>query len=124
MLQQAVRGLLERRQRFLAVCLGHQVLCGEIGLPLHYKDIVFQGTQTRVRVLDREENVGFYNTFVARAAEDTALPEGVAVDADPDTGDVHAVAGPHYRGIQFHAESILTQHGYDLVHDLVRDLVR
>ena len=32
--------------------------------------------------------------------------------------------GPHYRGIQFHAESILTEHGYDLIHDLVRDLRR
>ena len=122
-LQQAVRGLLERRQPFLAVCLGHQVLCGELGLPLHYKDIVFQGTQTRVQVLDREENVGFYNTFVARAAQDAALPEGVAVDADPDTGDVHAVTGPHYRGIQFHAESILSENGYAIIRDLVLDLL-
>jgi 2-amino-4-deoxychorismate synthase len=36
---------------------------------------------------------------------------------------VHLVEGPHYRGIQFHAESILTEHGYDLVHDLVLDLL-
>ena len=28
------------------------------------------------------------------------------------------IAGPHYRGIQFHAESILTEHGYELIHDL------
>ena len=39
--------LLEPRQPFLAVCLGHQVLCGALGLDLGYKDIVFQGTQTR-----------------------------------------------------------------------------
>ena len=43
--------------------------------------------------------------------------------ADPLTGDVHLVEGPHFRGIQFHAESILTEHGYDLVHDLVLDLL-
>ena len=30
---------------------------------------------------------------------------------------------PHYRGIQFHAESILTENGYDLLHDLVRELL-
>ena len=52
------------------------------------------------------------------------LPDGVEVEADPETGDIHLVRGPHFRGIQFHAESILTQHGYDLIHDLVRDLVR
>jgi phenazine biosynthesis protein phzE len=33
------------------------------------------------------------------------------------------VAGPHYRGVQFHAESILTEHGYELIHDLVLDLL-
>ena len=33
---------------FLAVCLGHQVLCGALGIPLAYKDIVFQGTQSPV----------------------------------------------------------------------------
>ena len=68
-----------------------------------------------------EENVGFYNTFVGRV--DGPLPDGVEVAVDPDTGDVHLLRGPHYRGIQFHAESILTEHGYDLIHDLVRELL-
>ena len=73
----------------------------------------------------RTERVGFYNTFVARrpGAEPEQLPDGVAVETDPETGDIHLVRGPHYRGIQFHAESILTEHGYDLIHDLVRDLL-
>jgi phenazine biosynthesis protein phzE len=119
----AVDELLRTSKPFLAVCLGHQVLCGLLGLPLVYKDIVFQGTQTRVDVMGREESVGFYNTFVARVG-DGELPDGVEVEADPATGDIHLVRGPHFRGIQFHAESILTQHGYDLIHDLVRDLVR
>jgi phenazine biosynthesis protein phzE len=37
---------------------------------------------------------------------------------------VHHVRGPHFRGIQFHAESILTQHGADLIHRLASDLIR
>jgi 2-amino-4-deoxychorismate synthase len=118
----AVEQLLDRRQPFLAVCLGHQVLCDRLGIELAYKDIVFQGTQSRVDLGGREENVGFYNTFVGRAPE--LAPSGVTVRADPATGDVHLVAGPHYRGIQFHAESILTEHGYELIHDLVLDLLR
>jgi phenazine biosynthesis protein phzE len=116
-----VDGLLERRQPFLAVCLGHQVLCSRLGIDLAFKDIVFQGTQSRVDLGEREENVGFYNTFVGRVGGE--LPPGVSAHADPLTGDVHLVEGPHYRGIQFHAESILTEHGYDLVHDLVLDLL-
>jgi len=45
------------------------------------------------------------------------------VEADPESGDIHLILGPHFRGIQFHAESILTEHGYDLIHHLVHDLI-
>jgi len=117
----AVDALLASDQPFLAVCLGHQVLCDRLGVPLAYKDIVFQGTQSPVDLFGRHERVGFYNTFVAR--NEGRLPEGVRVAADPDTGDIHELAGPHYRGIQFHAESILTEQGFLLLRDLLLDLL-
>ena len=125
-LRHAVASLLEAQRPFLAVCLGHQALCHQLGVPLAYKDIVFQGTQSPVPYDGRTERVGFYNTFVGRvggAAGDVALPDGVSVDVDGATGDVHHLRGPHYRGIQFHAESILTERGYDLLHELVADLL-
>jgi phenazine biosynthesis protein phzE len=103
------------------------VLCDRLGIPLAYKDIVFQGTQDEIVVDGWRERVGFYNTFVGRVGAGTsdakALPDGVEVDADPATGDVHLVRGPHFRGIQFHAESILTQHGAALIHRLAADLI-
>ncbi|KAA1380215.1 anthranilate synthase family protein [Aeromicrobium fastidiosum] len=121
-LHRVVRGLLDTERPFLAVCLGHQTLSHQIGLDLVFKDIVFQGTQSRLTVLDRPETVGFYNTFVARVP-DSGLPDGVTVETDPATGDIHLVAGPHYRGVQFHAESILTQNGFGILRDLVTDLI-
>ncbi|HSI26530.1 MAG TPA: chorismate-binding protein [Aeromicrobium sp.] len=114
----AVQWLLSERQPFLAVCLGHQVLSRNLGFDLGYKDIVFQGTQSTLPVLGRDETVGFYNTFVARVP-DSGLPEGLSVELDDASGDIHLVAGSHFRGIQFHAESILTQNGYDILRDLV-----
>jgi phenazine biosynthesis protein phzE len=120
--RRVVEGCLDRGVPFLAVCLGHQALCHRLGIQLAFKDIVFQGTQSPVSIGGRTERVGFYNTFVGRVGDDP-LPEGVAIEADPLTGDVHVVRGPHYRGIQFHAESILTENGYDLIHDLVRELL-
>jgi 2-amino-4-deoxychorismate synthase len=122
--RRAVDRLLDGRRPFLAVCLGHQVLCERLGIPLAYKDIVFQGTQDEVVVDGVRERVGFYNTFVGRVGDVPRLPDGVSVDADPATGDVHHVSGPHFRGVQFHAESILTQHGADLIHRLAIDLLR
>ena len=83
---------------------------------------MFQGTQSRLTVLDRPETVGFYNTFVARVPA-TGLPEGVTVETDPDSGDIHLVSGPHYRGVQFHAESILTHNGHAIIRELVQQLV-
>ena len=120
-LRAAVSSLLEAERPFLAVCLGHQALCHQLGIGLHYKDIVFQGTQSSVPFLGRTERVGFYNTFVGRVAGE--LPAGISVDADPVSGDVHAVHGPHFEGIQFHAESILTERGYDLLHELAARLL-
>ncbi|WP_299053640.1 anthranilate synthase family protein [uncultured Nocardioides sp.] len=123
-LRAAVDELLAAERPFLAVCLGHQALCHALGLDLEYKDIVFQGTQSPVALDRRVERVGFYNTFVARVGDERpAPPDGVRVDADPATGDVHRVRGPHYAGIQFHAESILTENGYQLLADLVGDLL-
>lgn len=118
-LRHAVASLLAAERPFVAVCLGHQALCHELGIPLAYKDIVFQGTQAAVWLDGAPQRVGFYNTFVGRVGADDVLPAGVSVDADPETGDVHALRGPHYRGVQFHAESILTEHGFAIVHDLV-----
>lgn len=118
----ATDALLEAERPFLAVCLGHQVLSRKVGLDLAFKDIVFQGTQSRLPVLGRDETVGFYNTFVARVPE-TGLPEGVTVEREESSGDVHLVAGPHYRGIQFHAESVLTQNGFRILRDLVLQLL-
>src|SRR5690606_9099486 len=119
----ATEHLLAGNRPFLSVCLGHQVLSDRLGLELAYKDIVFQGTQSTVDLFGRREAVGFYNTFVARVPEGAPLPAGVEVATDADSGDVHLLRGPHYRGIQFHAESILTERGYDLVHDLVVELL-
>jgi len=121
-LHKVVAGLLESKRPFLAVCLGHQVLSHQIGLDLVFKDIVFQGTQSRLSLLGRPETVGFYNTFVARAPA-SGLPEGVTVETDKESGDIHLVAGPHYRGVQFHAESILTQNGFAIIRELVKDLI-
>ncbi|MEI2819782.1 MAG: aminodeoxychorismate/anthranilate synthase component II [Marmoricola sp.] len=119
--RQAITGLLHSGQPFLSVCLGHQVLCDQLGIGLAYKDIVFQGTQSEVDLFGHQERVGFYNTFVGRAGDE--LPAGVTVAADPDSGDIHQVNGPHFRGIQFHAESILTENGFALIRGLMLDLL-
>lgn len=122
-MEQVVQQLLGENRPFLAVCLGHQLLAKALGFDLAYKDIVFQGTQSVLPVDGHEETVGFYNTFVARVPA-TGVPAGIEVETDPATGDIHALRGSSFRGLQFHAESILTAGGYDILRATVSDLLQ
>ena len=71
----------------------------------------------------RAERVGFYNTFVGRVAGGRRCPTASRSRPTRRPATSTCVRGPHFRGIQFHAESILTEHGFDLLHDLVLDLL-
>ncbi|MFI8962642.1 anthranilate synthase family protein [Streptomyces sp. NPDC053493] len=125
-LASAVDALLAGRRPFLAVCLSHQVLSRRLGLPLVRRPVPNQGVQREIDFFGAPERVGFYNTFAARAAEDKADVEGVGpveVCRDPLTGEVHALRGPHFASMQFHAESVLTENGVRLVAGLMTDVL-
>lgn len=125
-LRSAVGTLLARRLPFLAVCLSHQVLSAELGLPLVRREVPNQGIQLPVDLFGTVRRVGFYNTFAARSADDVLHHErvgAVEISRDPVTHQVHALRGPHFASIQFHAESVLTQHGPAILGDLLAGLV-
>jgi len=113
-LRRSVDELLALRKPFLAVCLSHQVLCSRLGLELACHRVPHQGLQREIDLFGVTERVGFYNTFFARSPRDhhDAGPLGtVRVSRDPATGEVHALAGPGFASMQFHAESVLTVGG-------------
>ncbi|MEV3873890.1 anthranilate synthase family protein [Streptomyces sp. NPDC049906] len=120
--------LLAHRRPFLAVCLSHQVLCTLLGLPLRRREAPNQGIQREIDLFGTRERVGFYNTFAAVARADRFVPVGptgpvagaaVEVSRDPRDGEVHALRGPFFASMQFHAESVLTQDGPRITGDLL-----
>ncbi|MEV7614477.1 anthranilate synthase family protein [Streptomyces sp. NPDC089799] len=110
------------RHGLLGVCLGHELLASELGLPLVRKAEPAQGAQTRISLFGVPEVVGFYNTYTAACDAELAArlaERGVEVSRDPATDEVHALRGPGFAGVQFHPESVLTLRGAELVRDLL-----
>ncbi|WP_030415480.1 anthranilate synthase family protein [Streptomyces sp. NRRL S-1448] len=96
------------------VCLGHELLAAELGLEIVRKEVPFQGAQERIDFFGRPETVGFYNTFTARCDDRTEAElamHRVELSRDAQSGEVHALRGPGFAGVQFHPESVLTLDG-------------
>ncbi len=47
----------------------------------------------------------------------------VKVSRDADTGEVHALRGPHFGSVQFHIESVLTRNGERVLAALLTPLM-
>jgi anthranilate synthase/aminodeoxychorismate synthase-like glutamine amidotransferase len=106
----------------LGVCLGHQVIAAALGgevvraqTPVHGRTsaVVHDGAGLFAGV-PSPLTVGRYHSLVVEPA---SLPDELRSTALTDRGVI--MAFEHVRrpvfGVQFHPESILTEHGYDLL---------
>jgi anthranilate synthase component 2 len=106
----------------LGVCLGHQCIGaaygGEIvraGMPMH-------GKVSRIHHAGTGILSGLPNPFIATRYHSlviapASLPPSLRVTATSEDGEIMAVQHATYPvyGVQFHPESVLTQHGYRLL---------
>ncbi len=124
-LRSLVSELLESGTPLLAVCLGHQILAGRLGLPLVRRETTYQGLARDVDLFGTARRVGFYSSFTATAAADRLdSPYGpVEIARDQAGGAVHAVRGHSFAGVQFHPESVLSRDGIDVLRELLPPIV-
>ena len=115
----------------LGVCLGHQALGqvygGEVvraGRIMHGKTspIRHEGKGVFADIPDGFEATRYHSLVVDRAS----LPDALEITAwtEDDDGAIEAIMGLRHRqhpveGVQFHPESILTQHGHDLLRNFL-----
>ncbi|SCL21982.1 phenazine biosynthesis protein phzE [Micromonospora inyonensis] len=126
-LRALTRDLLAGTVPFLSICLGHQILAAELGFEIIRRPVPNQGVQKRVDLFGRSELVGFYNTYTARSDHDfisCGRHRPLEISRNPQTGEVHALRGAGFRSVQFHLESVLTQHGPQILTDLLVSLLR
>lgn len=106
------------------VCLGHQAIGEAFGAKLHNMGEVLHGVTTKCIITDPNERLfqGVPSEIeVCRYHSWTVVPETMPADlkitAVDEKGYVMAEAHTKYdvRGVQFHPEAYLTQHGVKMV---------
>ena len=111
-------------KKILGVCLGHQAIAEAFGSQLQNMGEVLHGVTTECQVIDPTERLflDIPSRFeVCRYHSWTVIPDSMPKDlkitAQDDKGYVLAEAHQQYdvRGVQFHPEAYLTQHGLQMI---------
>ena len=113
---------LHRRVPMLGVCLGHQIIAKALGGRIVKASEPVHGRASWVEHDGRGLFAGLPNPLAAGRyhsliVDEASLPKELEVTARTADGVVMAISHRDYPvvGIQFHPESILTDHGYDLL---------
>ena len=122
---------LSGRMPILGVCLGHQSLGQAFGGKVVRAKSIMHGKTSRIR----HEGVGLFagipdgfeaTRYHSLVVERDSLPECLEITAWTETedGQFDEIMGLRHRtlpvaGLQFHPESILTQHGHDLLRNFL-----
>jgi phenazine biosynthesis protein phzE len=125
-LRALARQRLASGRPLLGICLGHQVIADLLGLPIRRKAGTYQGIQREISFFGHPERVGFYSTFLVvddlSTVDTTRVDPTVEVSRDPVTREVYALRGNGFAGVQFHPESVLTEHGPEVLQSLLAHL--
>ncbi len=118
------------KKRIFGVCLGHQAIAEAFGGELMNMGEVLHGVTTECNIVDSSDRLfhGLPERFeVCRYHSWTVIPEkmpeGLFISAKDDNGYVMAEYHGNYdiRGVQFHPEAYLTQYGYDMLKNWIKE---
>jgi anthranilate synthase component II len=106
----------------LGVCLGHQAMGAAFGGDVIAASVIMHGKTSEVRHAGRGLFRGLPSPLTATryhslAVKRESLPDGFEIDAETDDGEIMAMrhrTRPLF-GLQFHPESIASQHGHALI---------
>lgn len=116
----------------LGVCLGHQSIGYTFGGNIIHAKEIMHGKTSLVYHKDIGVFKGLNNPFTATryhslVIEQTSLPDCLEVTAwtGDDAGNIDEIMGVRHKtldveGVQFHPESILTEHGHDMLRNFLQ----
>jgi anthranilate synthase component 2 len=111
----------------LGVCLGQQAIAEAFGGTISNLKEVFHGVATPVNILVKDTlfngiperlNVGRYHSWAVNKVD---LPKELEITVVDESGSIMGLRHKTYdlRGVQFHPESVLTEHGLQMIENWV-----
>ncbi len=119
----------------LGVCLGHQSIAQAFGGKIIHAKQIMHGKTSMVKHNDAGVFKGLNNPFEATryhslVIERQSIPDCLEITAWTETaaGEIDEIMGVRHKellieGVQFHPESILTQHGHDLLKNFLEQKI-
>ncbi len=121
------------KKPILGVCLGHQSIGQAFGGRIIHAKQIMHGKTSMIHHIDKGVFNGLNNPFEATryhslVIEQSSLPECLEVtswteNADGSVDEIMGIQHKEYsiQGIQFHPESILTEHGHDMLRNFLEN---
>ena len=117
------------KKPILGICLGHQTIGEAFGATVSYAKKVFHGKQSSIE----HDGTGIFEGInspikVARyhslAIIEETMPDCLEVTAKTEDGEIMAIKHKEYPvvGLQFHPESIYTEHGKKIIENFVNNI--
>jgi anthranilate synthase component 2 len=110
------------RLPILGVCLGHQAIGQAFGGRIVHAGRVMHGKTSAIHHASKGVFAGLPSPFLATryhslAIERASLPDCLEITAESEDGEIMGVRHRQFaiEGVQFHPESILTEHGHALL---------
>jgi anthranilate synthase component 2 len=104
------------------VCLGHQCIGQAFGGTVTYAKTLMHGKTSSIRHASQGVFQGLPESFAATryhslSVQREGLPDCLEVTAETDDGEIMGLKhrSMQVEGVQFHPESILSQHGHQLL---------
>lgn len=113
----------------LGICLGHQSIGEALGGTVSYAKKLFHGKQSEITIkksvlfdgIPERIKVARYHSL---AVQKENLPDCLEVTAETEDGEIMAMQHKTYPvfGLQFHPESIYTEHGKRMIENFVNQV--
>ncbi len=114
----------------LGVCLGHQAIAEFFGAKLLNLECVYHGISKKVKIIKKEDHIfrgipdgfegGLYHSWGVSREN---FPHELEIIAATEDGTIMSLSHKTFdiKGIQFHPESIMTEFGYRIIRNWLKN---